>query len=335
MALTDYEIEKILKKYDIKKDIYGFIKYSDEIVLEAQMNFGNILNRTSIISIIKKFKEEFEEGKNTGKLKSKATLNKFIEIVVDKLELFKSIKIINEYKGDYINRYVASYTYVSPYEIALSLLSNSFLSHYSAMYIHDLTINAPKDIYINKEQFPKSSYSGDGNNLSQGRIDYAFSKKMRRTNMIYSFSYDGTSYKVHVLNSKNTHNTGVITKDLIGFSKPIKTTNIERTLIDAMVRPGYSGGVSEILDAFIRAENINIKKIWEYLEKFNHSYPYYKSLAFYLKNADYDYKSEFEKYKNDPRNHLTFYLDYQMVAPKEDKELGILYPRTIDDICRK
>ena len=85
----------------------------------------------------------------------------------------------------------------------------------------------------------------------------------------------------------------------------------------------------------VKWENINIKKIWEYLEKFNHSYPYYKSLAFYLKNADYDYKSEFEKYKNDPRNHLTFYLDYQMVAPKEDKELGILYPRTIDDICRK
>lgn len=195
MALTDYEIEEILKKYDIKKDVYGFIKYSDEIVLEAQMNFGNILNRTSIIAIIKKFKGEFEEGKNTGKLKSKATLNKFLEIVVDKLELFKSIKIMNEYKGDYINRYVASYTYVSPYEIALSLLSNSFLSHYSAMYIHDLTINAPKDIYINKEQFPKISYLGDGNNISQGRIDYAFSKKMRRTNMIYSFSYDDTSYQ--------------------------------------------------------------------------------------------------------------------------------------------
>ena len=52
MALTDYEIEKILKKYDIKKDVYGFIKYSDEIVLEAQMNFGNILNRSSIIAII-------------------------------------------------------------------------------------------------------------------------------------------------------------------------------------------------------------------------------------------------------------------------------------------
>ncbi|WP_181878320.1 hypothetical protein [Streptococcus infantis] len=113
----------------------------------------------------------------------------------------------------------------------------------------------------------------------------------------------------------------------MAFQSLSKPQILRETLIDAMVRPGYSGGVSEILDAFIRAENINIKKIWEYLEKFNHSYPYYKSLAFYLKNADYDYKSEFEKYKNDPRNHLTFYLDYQMVAPKEDKELGILYPR--------
>ena len=35
MALTDFEIEQILTKYDIKKDVYGFIKYSDEIVLES------------------------------------------------------------------------------------------------------------------------------------------------------------------------------------------------------------------------------------------------------------------------------------------------------------
>ena len=335
MVLTDNEIEKILLKHGLKKDVYGFIKYSDEILLEAKINFGNILNRTSIITIINKFKDEVEEGKNTRKLKSKASLNKFLEIIVDKLGLFKTVKIMNEYRSDYVNRYIVSDTYVSPYEIALSLLSHSFLSHYSAMYVHDLTINKPKDIYINREQSKKSPYSGDGNYISQGRIDYAFSKKMRRTNMIYSFSYDDTSYKVHVLNSKNTHNTGVITKEVLGFSKPIKTTNVERTLIDAMVRPGYSGGVSEILDAFIRAENINIKKIWEYLEKFNHSYPYYKSLAFYLKNANYDYKSEFEKYKSDPRNHLTFYLDYQMINPKEDKRLGLLYPRIIDNISDK
>ncbi|CKI24198.1 Uncharacterised protein [Streptococcus pneumoniae] len=153
--------------------------------------------------------------------------------------------------------------------------------------------------------------------------------------MIYSFEYDGTSYKVHVLNSKSTHNTGVITKEVVGFSKPIKTTNVERTLIDAMVRPGYSGGVSEILDAFIRAKNINVRKIWEYLEKFNYSYPYYKSLAFYLRNAKYEYKSELKRYQNDPRNNLTFYLDYQMIYPHQDKELGVFYPRSVHNISKK
>lgn len=328
MVLTDNEIEKILIKHQIKKDTYGLIKYSDEIVQKSKKEFGNILNRTSIIQIIQKLKEE-------GKLKSRATLNKFTDIIIDKLKLFKPVKIMNEYKGDYVIRYITSDIYVSPYEIALSLLSRSFLSHYSAMYVHDLTINSPKDIYINKEQSQKRSTLGDRLAITQGRIDYAFSKSMRRTNMIYSFEYDGTSYKVHVLNSKSTHNTGVITKEVVGFSKPIKTTNVERTLIDAMVRPGYSGGVSEILDAFIRAKNINVRKIWEYLEKFNYSYPYYKSLAFYLRNAKYEYKSELKRYQNDPRNNLTFYLEYQMIYPHQDKELGVFYPRSVHNISKK
>lgn len=322
MALTDSKVENVLKKYGIKKDTYGLIKYSDEIVLKAQKKFGNILNRTSMIQIIKELKEE-------NKLKTKATLNKFVDIVIDKMKIFKPVKILNEYKGDYITRYVTSDMYVSPYEIALSLLSQSFLSHYSALYVNDLTINNPKDIYINKEQSKKDYYLDDEKSISQGRVDYAFSKKMRQTNMIYSFTYDNISYKVHVLNSKNTNNTGVITKKVIGFSKPIRTTNVERTLIDAVVRPGYSGGVTEILDAFVRINGNNVDKIWKYLKKFNYSYPYYKSVAFYLKYANYDYQAEFDKYKNDPRNNLDFYLDYQMPNTQKDEELGIFYPKSI------
>ena len=76
MVLTDNEIEKILIKHQIKKDTYGLIKYSDEIVQKSKKEFGNILNRTSIIQIIQKLKEE-------GKLKSRATLNKFTDIIID------------------------------------------------------------------------------------------------------------------------------------------------------------------------------------------------------------------------------------------------------------
>lgn len=324
MALTDNEITAILMKHEIKKDTYNLIKYSDEIVEKAQKEFGNILNRTSMIEIIKEFKYK-------KKLKSSSSLNKFIDIIIEKLNLFKPVKIMNEYKEDIVVRYVATHTYVSPYEIALSLLSNSFLSHYSALYVNDLTLNTPKDIYINKEQSRKDFYSNQEFSITQGRIDYAFSKKMRRTNMIYSFTYEDISYKVHVLNSKNTNNTGVITKKVIGFSGPIKTTNTERTLIDVTVRPGYSGGPIEILEAFSRAKNsINLKKLWDYLKQFNHSYPYYKAIAFYLKYANYEYKSELKKYyDDDSRNNLTFYLDYQMISPKRDDELNIFFPKNI------
>ncbi len=60
--------KNFIKAWTKKKDVYGFIKYSDEILLEAKINFGNILNRTSIITIINKFKDEVEEGKTQENL---------------------------------------------------------------------------------------------------------------------------------------------------------------------------------------------------------------------------------------------------------------------------
>lgn len=327
MSLTEDEIKSILEKNKLKKDTYNFIKYSDEIVERAQREFSNILNRASIIQII-------GEMKNERKLKSTATLSKFKDIIIEQLGLFQPIKIINEYKEDIITRYVATYTHVSHYEIALSLLSKSFLSHYSALYVNDLTLNQPKDIYINKEQSSKNSYSNENTSISQDRIDYAFSKKMRRTNMIYSFTYNNTSYKVHVLNSKNTNNTGIVTKKVMGFSSPVRTTNIERTLIDTTVRPGYSGGPLEILEAFSRSKDmIDLQKLWNYLNQFSYSYPYYKSIAFYLKHTGYKYQEELQRlYSTDSRNILTFYLDYQMIEPLKDDELNIFYPKLISKI---
>ena len=150
MALNDKEISELLIKHNIKKDTYRFIEYSDEIKIKATEEFGNILNRSSIIKIVKDFKED-------KKIKPSATLSKFINIIIEQLEYFKPIKILNELKGEVVTRYIATYTEVSQYEIALSLLSNSFLSHYSALYANNLTINNPKDIYINREQSKKKT----------------------------------------------------------------------------------------------------------------------------------------------------------------------------------
>lgn len=323
--LSIHEVELILEKKKIKKDIYKLIKYSDEIK-EKSISLGNILNRSSIIQILSELRGEEKIPDGTSNYN-------FIKYMVDILDMFDEIVIFDERKGITITRYVAKYITVSPYEIALSLLSKTFLSHYSALYVNDITINNPKDIYINKEQSKKPNKK-EHKQITQGRIDYAFSKKMRATTLIYNFQYKGEFFRVHVLNSKNTKNTGVIFKQPINFSKKIRVTNLERTLIDVVVRPQYSGGVKEILDSYIRAEKqLDLDKLVKYLDKFDYSYPYFKSILFFLKYADYNKKmlNDFRKrYGNDLNNNVNFYLDYQIVRKTLDKNIGIYYPSFLE-----
>ncbi len=54
------------------------------------------------------------------------------------------------------------------YELILSLKPNSYLTHYTAVYFHDLTEQVPKTIYINVEQERKPRPK---NALVQERID--------------------------------------------------------------------------------------------------------------------------------------------------------------------
>ena len=302
------------------KDPYH-IKENKQLLQELGETFGNVLNRTSMINFIKKAKLQSNISKNVS-------FGIMVRYLTDYLDLFDEIRVYPEGKEP-ISRYVAKYCVVSPYEIALSLLSNSFLSHYSALYVNDLTINEPKDIYINREQTAK--LKNDSNSkLTQGKIDYAFSKPMRRTNSVYLFRYKGIMYNVFVLNSKNTKNTGIIKKKPVGFSKSIKVTNLERTLIDTVVRPQYSGGFLEIQDAYKTAcFEINAKRIATHIKKFDYIYPYEKSILFYLKHTENT--TLFTDLKNLWRDKiedsLNFYLDYQMINISLDNELNIYHPK--------
>src|SRR5699024_7077539 len=148
------------------------------------IKYGNILNRTSLINMLKILKEKHHVPERT----SISLLGHYLQNI---LQLFTEIEIYSEKKGEKVTRYISTYIEVTPYEIALSLLSNSFLSHYSALYVHDLTINNPKDIYINREQ-SKKPVNKENAKLTQRKVDYAFSKEMRRTTDIYTFVYQGT-----------------------------------------------------------------------------------------------------------------------------------------------
>ena len=324
MPISDKEIDVILKKNNLRKDTYKLIENRD-VIQQLAMDSGNILNRTTIIKLLHVLKEKYGVPERTS-------ISIFKRFTVNVMGIFEAVPIFFEKEGERIERYVATYTSVSPYEIALSLLSQSFLSHYSASYVHDLTLNNPKDIYINKEQSKKPRNTKNAQ-LTQGKVNYAFSKPMRKTKSIYNFNYKNSFYRVHVLNTKNTNNTGVIKKKPIGFSKSISVTNIERTLLDITTRPQYSGGTQEVISAYQNAcEAADVSLLKQYLEKFNYIYPYQKSILFYLKSTNYPQKSVgiFHKMNAEsPNRDILFYLDYQIIRKSLDEAIGVYYPEEL------
>jgi len=205
------------------------------------------------------------------------------------------------------------------YQIGLSLGSNSYLSHYTAVFLHNLTEQIPKKLYINIEQGEKAVVG----KLTQESIDGAFQKPARQTENIASFQ----DYKIAVLYGKNTKQLGVVDQRAEGV--PVRLTDIERTLIDIAVRPVYAGGVFEVLKAFILAkEKVSINKMKAYLSKIKYIYPYHQVLGFYLEKAGYP-ENRVKLLEKDIK--FNFYLTHEMESPAYSKRWRLYYPKELDD----
>ena len=246
-------------------------------------------------------------------LSKKITRSKFEGFLVEN-EIAKKIEI--ELPKKTTTKY--TFTDVSDYEIALSLNPNSYLSHYTAMFLHGLTDNVPKIIYTNTEQFKKSvDNSGP---MQQVNIDRAFSRPMRKTNNIAQFD----DLEVVLLNGKNVDRLEVITININGVELPI--TSIERTLIDIVTRPYYAGGVEEILNAYKEAQGrFSTGRLLATLKNFNYKYPYHQAIGFYLEKAGYDETilKRFDKLDKP----YDFYLTYQMKDKSYSTRWKLYYPK--------
>ena len=165
------------------------IKENAEFLKDLGKKYGNVLNRTTMINFV-------NDAKEKSSISTSVNFGIMVKYLVDVLGLFEEIRIYPDNKEPII-RYVAKYISVSPYEIALSLKSKSFLSHYSALYVHDLTINNPKEIYINTEQTLKPRNEANSK-LTQGKIDFAFSslEKLFNNLLVLSASSEPFSKKV-------------------------------------------------------------------------------------------------------------------------------------------
>ncbi len=288
---------------------FQLLQHSKKKIISTLNNYNkNVLTILDLSQILK-------NNKNSWGIAKVTTNHDFISFL-------KENKILDEIEIQLPTRLTSRYTFknATKYEIALSIRKNSYLSHYSALFIFGLTDNVVKNVYTNLEQSRKPQSSK--NNLLQENIDKAFNRPMRTTNNIALLP----KYNVYLLNGKNLRDLEVIDYSFNNVVLPV--TSIERTLIDIAIRPNYSGGVNEVLKAFKMAKGkISVNRLVATLTKMKYIYPYHQIIGFYLEKTGYD-KSLLKliekieiKYK--------FYLTYQIKNKEFSKKWNLYYPKDL------
>jgi hypothetical protein len=210
----------------------------------------------------------------------------------------------------------------SRFQIALSIKRGSYLSHGTAASLHSLIEPAAGITYVNKEQSPKNS----PRHLSQDAIDRAFLRSPRESNYRFWQMDQPNPVQYVILNGKSSHDFGVEWREDTKYGR-LRVSNLERTLVDIVVRPHYSGGSSSLLNAYVKAKaNADPNRIADTLERMDYAYPYHQSIGFLMARAGFR-RSEYELFRK-PELKYDFYLMHGMAKPLFDPEWKLYYPQS-------
>jgi len=285
------------------------VKRAKNLITNTFINTGaKAYSRKDVLDIYEKFKSRWGLPFSTNQIKFLEQAEK--ENILNKISV--EISQSNIYKDLY---YLSD---ASDEEIAVSIDNRAFLSHYSALYYHQLTEQIPKEIIITIEDYQRISPTT--NTLTQDGIHNAFSRPQRESNSI--FNVRDTKVRIH--KGKYTNETGV-------KKTGIKVTNIERTLIDIVVRLSYSGGLNEVIKAYQKAGEaklISINRLLNYLHKLDYTYPYHQCIGLIMEKTRLFNESQLSKIESLGIKY-DFYLAYGIENKEYDDRWRVFYPKNL------
>ena len=252
----------------------------------------------------------FSTNREDWKISESKTKKMFVDFLL-KQEILRRV-ILTDQDGKQKTIFSRTTT-ENEFSIFTALHSNAYYTHYSALFLNQLTLQIPKAFYLN---FEHSSIPVN-QAISQEAIDQAFSKEQRKAKKY--FIYNGK--KIFVVNGKNTEKLGVLQNVTHGY----EYTDLERTLIDISIRPSYSGGVFEVLEAYKKAKRkADPQRLYDYLKQLKYIYPYHQVIGFYLEKAGYDEKT-LKLFEKDIE--FKFYLTYNIKNKEFSKRWNLYYPK--------
>jgi hypothetical protein len=257
------------------------------------------------------------QNRERWKIPISTTVALFIRFLLEKTR-FDLVKL-HWRNNRTIDRYV--WGTASPYALALSIKDGAYLSHGTAVYLHALTDQIPSTVYVNQEQSvkPKSLQP-----LTQEALDRAFANKQRRSNNIYRSS----DWQFVVLSGKQTGGLGVVPMPS-SLGESLRVTGLERTLIDATVRPDYAAGVYQVLEAYKSAKSkMSVNVLMATLSKLEYVYPYHQAIGFYMEKAGYE-PTRWERVKKLPMN-FDFYLAHDIREKTYNQNWRLFVPKGLE-----
>lgn len=270
---------------------------------------GTIYTRKDLTSL-------FQDHRRVWDLPSRIGVNRFIEYAIK-----KKLVTAHKFQATKYARSTVRYTpgMVSPLALAATLGPRAYLSHGSALGLHGLLPLDETNIYINIEQSPKPAGLG---RITQAGLDNAFRAKQRQSEMVYHVG----DAAITQLSGKFTDRLGVM--ELQAATLPsLPVTSLERSLIDAVVRPTYAGGPNALLSAYKAARGrLNPEVLETTLTQLGHAYPFHQSIGFLLERAGHE-EAVHQRFARSLSHK--FYLTHAMKNPAFSEKWSLYHPANL------